>query len=100
MADGEQIVVRGEPFPATQEELLTEQFYAWEKQGRGWHLWSYPVTLEPPFLPFVLHCLPATPAADDARKPTFLSALADKIRARFSPRATAQDWQILAAPEH
>ena len=36
----------------TTEELISAQFYAWEKRGRGWHVWNCPVELEPPFEEF------------------------------------------------
>src|SRR5207245_745704 len=78
MSEGDQLVPTGAIPPLTLEEQLTQQFYVWEKRGRGWKLWDCPVELEPPFRPF-FHYLPATPVLDDARKPTFFSALADKI---------------------
>ena len=28
---------------------LTDAFYAWERRGRGWDVYPYPVSLEPPF---------------------------------------------------
>lgn len=56
------------------EEQLTEQFYRWEIRGRGWQVWDEPVTLEPPFRPFIGHYI-AGPARspDDGRKPTAAS---------------------------
>lgn len=71
--------------PLTPLELLTAQFYAWERRGRGWHVSPYPVELEPPFRPFVWYA-PAAPGppVDDARKPTLLSSLVDKIRGQSS----------------
>ena len=33
------------------DEELTEQFYSWERRGRGWQLSPCPVVLEPPFAP-------------------------------------------------
>lgn len=59
----------------------TEAFYAWEPRGRGWDLWDHPVALEPPFTPFLYHgAAPSEPIIDDGRKPTLLSALADRVR--------------------
>lgn len=56
---------------------LTENFYGWEKRGRGWLLADYPVELEPPFEPF-FHYFPRYQAPiDDSRKPTFLSSIAE-----------------------
>jgi excisionase family DNA binding protein len=65
----------------TEHERLTEQFYAWEIRGRGWQIWDSPVELEPPFRPFVFHSArPGPTPDDDARKPTFLSSLAESVR--------------------
>jgi len=52
--------------PATACEVLTEQFYAWEKRGRGWRVGDYPVALEPPFRPFYGHYVSAEPIPDGA----------------------------------
>lgn len=81
--DGE-IVRYAATLPLTREERLTAQFYDWERRGRGWQLWSYPVVLEPPFRPFVFHYVDSGPAIDDARKPTVLSSLVDGILGRSS----------------
>lgn len=48
---------------------LTQAFYAWERQGRGWQLWPHPVPLEPPFQPFRLP-VESVEIADDGRKHT------------------------------
>jgi len=65
---------------------LTHQFYRWEERTRGYLLWDYPVSPEPPFIPFEGHFLPSQISVhDDTRKPTFLSSLADKIKSVFSP---------------
>ena len=66
----------------SQIELLTQNFYDWEKRGRGWQVWLCPVELEPPFRPFFGHILPSSPAQDDTRKPTFFSQLADRLAGR------------------
>ncbi len=78
------VVLRGEIPALTPSEILTAEFYAWEKRGRGWQVWPYAVELEPPFRPFVIY-VPAAPARslDDARKPTLLSSLADAMRSVF-----------------
>lgn len=65
-------------------ELLTEQFYAWEKRGRGWQVWNYPVQLEPIFIPFFGHYLPSNQnQIDDGRKHTALSFIAEKVTSFF-----------------
>jgi Helicase HerA, central domain len=70
--------------PLSQEERLTYQFGAWERRGRGWDVCPYPVILEPSFRPFLYHFAPSGPIYDDGRKPTFFSALADKLLGRSS----------------
>ena len=82
-----EIVQRGETLPLTQEERLTAQFYDWERRGRGWQLWGYPVELEPPFRPFFCHYVESEPAVDDSRKPTILSSFIDGILGRSSAPA-------------
>jgi hypothetical protein len=75
---------------------LTGAFYAWERRGRGWQVWPYPVELEPPFRPFVFHAAPTGPVYDDARKPTRLSAWFDKLTGRDTappPVAVADDFE-------
>lgn len=64
-------------------EALTEQFYGWERRGRGMDVWPEPVALEPAFLPFRGHYLPYRPVVDDGRRPTFLSQLADQVLGRL-----------------
>ncbi|HEY6803864.1 MAG TPA: type IV secretion system DNA-binding domain-containing protein [Pyrinomonadaceae bacterium] len=71
--------------PLTRAEALTVRFYAWEQLGRGWLLWPYPVALEPPFIPFPGHRLPA-PAVDDGKKHTFLSSLVERYERWRNPR--------------
>lgn len=41
----------------TLTEHLTANFYNWEKRGRGWQVWDFPVQVEPPFEPF-FHATP------------------------------------------
>ena len=54
-------------------EQLTINFYNWERLGRGWHVWEYPVILEPPFKHFHHRQLQNTqPQLDDGRKPGLL----------------------------
>src|SRR5947208_2088864 len=86
---------QSDDFPESQNELLTEQFYAWEKRGRGWHLYPYPVTLEPPFRPFLFHFALSGPVYDDARRPTFFSSLADRLLGRSAPTPVQPDFAIL-----
>lgn len=69
---------RPEPPPwRPPRELLTEQFYAWERRGRGYTVWPYPVPLEPPFRPFYGHELPQALVVDDGRRPSLFGRLAE-----------------------
>ncbi len=86
--------------PKTQAELLTEQFYAWEKRGRGWKVWEHPVILEPHFIPFGYHWVAPERRLDDSRKPTALSTLADGLIGLFKPQtAPAGDLSDVDAEE-
>lgn len=67
------------------DEQITEQFYRWEKRGRGWHLSPAPVAIEPPFRPFYWHYAVGGLATDDARRQTFFGAFFERIRGD-SPR--------------
>lgn len=78
----------------TTRELLTRQFYAWEKHGRGWRVWHCPVELEPPFQPFLGYYLPT---ADDGRKPTFLSLLFERRKTQLAlPEPSIEVSDVLA----
>ncbi len=75
--------------PRTLSDALTEQFYAWERRGRGWDLFEYPVLLEPPFRPFVRYD-PTERRIDDGRRPGLLETLARSLAGRLrSPTDTA-----------
>jgi hypothetical protein len=65
-------------------EQLTEQFYQWERRGRGWKVFPEPVYPEPPFRPFYGHYLPETPIIDDGRRPTLLSSFVQKLSRKLS----------------
>ena len=61
------------------DQALSDQFYAWERPGRGWQLREYPVVLEPPFRPFWGHYVDVKRVEDDGRHPTFLSNLVEGL---------------------
>jgi hypothetical protein len=85
-------------------QSLTNNFYSWEKRGRGWLLADYPVELEPPFEPFFHFAPRRLPPLDDSRKPTFLSSLADVFTGRAkNPEVddgyeSSDDWEVELAP--
>jgi hypothetical protein len=81
------------------EERLLRQFYEWEVIGRGLYLCSEPVELEPAFRPFFGHYdpTPVPPSPDEARKPTFLSSLTDRVITWASGRVPT-DEVVEAAP--
>lgn len=70
--------------------VLTEQFYAWERRGRGHTVWPYPVPLEPPFRPFFGHELPPVPVVDDGRRPSLFGRLAERLLRWRGDRPTAE----------
>lgn len=59
-------------------EERTRHFYAWERRGRGWKSYPYPVCLEPPFRPF-RHLSHAAPPVDDGRHHTALSSFLERL---------------------
>jgi len=71
-------------------EALTQQFYDWERRGRGWRVFDQPVALEPLFRPFYGHFISGSPGAvaDDGRKATFLSNLVGGV---FKGRGTTPE---------
>jgi hypothetical protein len=66
------------------DEQLSKEFHRWEIRGRGWQVFGEPVYPEPPFVPFHGHYLPAAPAVDDGRKPTFLSSFVQSLSRKLS----------------
>lgn len=66
-------------------QRATATFYSWERRGRGWLVWGYPVEPEPPFDLFYGHEDPLYVSVDDGKRPTLLSSLADKIKSAFKP---------------
>lgn len=80
MARGSELVPSGRNVRSSPVELLTEQFYSWERRGRGWRVWDHAVGVEPTFVPFRFHWVPRErPELDDGRKSTFLSRWTDRI---------------------
>ncbi|HVF60947.1 MAG TPA: type IV secretion system DNA-binding domain-containing protein [Thermoanaerobaculia bacterium] len=59
-------------------EKLGRHFYTWERRGRGWRSYPYPVPLEPAFRPFRYLRQTTAPAVDDGRHHTPFSALLER----------------------
>src|SRR5258707_862527 len=66
----------------TVHEHFSKEFQKWEMRGRGWKVFDQPVYPEPPFKPFAIAAMPATP--DDGLRPTFLSSMVQKLSRRLS----------------
>ncbi|TAL03098.1 MAG: DUF87 domain-containing protein [Verrucomicrobia bacterium] len=65
-------------------EQLSEQFYQWEKRGRGWLVFGEPVSPEPPFRSFDGHYQSGPAAVDDGRRSTFLSSVVQRLSRKLS----------------
>jgi hypothetical protein len=82
-------------------EASTRAFYDWESRGRGGHHCPFPISLEPSFQPFVGHVDP-TPPGDDARHPTLLSTLFERIqgspRKAVTPPRSSSSAVAIASP--
>jgi hypothetical protein len=67
-------------------ELLTANFYDWEKRGRGWYGFTEPVELEPEFVPFFPYVPPVT-SVDETYRPNLLNKAASFIQKSLTPKA-------------
>jgi hypothetical protein len=65
-------------------EELSRQFHDWELRGRGWTVYPEPIRPEPPFRHFEGHFVKES-AADDGRKPTFISSLVKRLCDSLKP---------------
>lgn len=79
-------------------EERTRHFYRWERRGRGWRRYPFPVALEPPFAPFrFLRHAPA--AVDDGRHHTRLSGLLERLFGNGGTPAPAPEEKAAPEPE-
>jgi hypothetical protein len=85
--------------PPSMTELLTRQFYDWERRGRGWNVWPEPVDLEPPFRPFFAHSLPRRAVTDDGQYETTLSRLSNLFLGRTAAAQTLPELEDEPEPE-
>src|SRR5688572_7153543 len=72
---------------ASVHDQISEQFWAFENRGRGWHVFNEPVSPEPPFEPFNGYKIAEVP--DDGLRPTVLSALVISVTNWFSPSTSS-----------
>lgn len=93
---------RSAPPPLTTTELLTAQFYDWERRGRGWQVYDAPVVLEPPYTPFHRYAVLGARPPDDGRKETFASSIASLVKSLVTgvqapaPRTPAHEHEAAA----
>jgi hypothetical protein len=74
-------------------ERRSAEFLKWEARGRGFLVWPHPVWPEPPFEPFGLR-RDEPEAADDGRKPTFLSSAIRRLSQRLAPSPRRNDEPV------
>ncbi|MCR8559283.1 type IV secretion system DNA-binding domain-containing protein [Mucilaginibacter sp. BJC16-A38] len=60
-------------------DILTTQFYDWERQGRGWAIADFPCELEPPFRPFRGHYIRPLAIIDDGKREPWWQRLASLV---------------------
>ncbi|MBS1594071.1 MAG: type IV secretion system DNA-binding domain-containing protein [Bacteroidetes bacterium] len=68
-------------------DQITENFYLWERLGRGWYVFNTPVELEPEFVPFfpVLFSGSLTPI-DDSYRPSIFSKAISAFKNAITPK--------------
>lgn len=71
----------------SQEDQLADQFYAWERKGRGWQIWDETVVLEPAFEPFFAYTLDGPIGVDDGRKQSIQSGILHWLSRLFAPQS-------------
>ena len=80
---------------ASQVQVLTANFYAWEERGRGWRSYPYPVALEPHFRPFLGHVLRPHEIPDDGRRAhpmgTKIAAFFEKLSGQETVPAESEE---------
>ncbi|QQS40000.1 MAG: type IV secretion system DNA-binding domain-containing protein [Acidobacteriota bacterium] len=72
----------------SREEFLGIWLELWDKRGRGWEVFEYPVGLEPPLVPLNrILSVPEEPVSDDGWIPSFFSSI---FRTSHSTEALAE----------
>jgi hypothetical protein len=85
----------GRPTPPAQ--ILTARFYAWERRGRGWGSFAYPVSLEPAFRPFEGYVIDRP--IDDGRKPHLVERLFGSLFGREDGEVEPEDEEEDPEPD-
>lgn len=78
-----QLVVRRQHTP----DFVARQFDVWERRGRGWQVFDYPVELEPSFQADSVRGLSQQAVRDDARRPTLVGSIIERMRRRAPVQA-------------
>ncbi|MBX7225311.1 MAG: type IV secretion system DNA-binding domain-containing protein [Chitinophagales bacterium] len=82
----------------TVPERLTLGFYNWELRGRGWHYFTEPVQLEPPFYPFshTNHLPNLRTQRDDGKVPTLFEKFTNLFtKEREVDEAKELDYELI-----
>lgn len=85
-------------------EQLTSHFYKWEQRGRGWHLFSSPVELEPEFSPFFHYTPDARLKIDNGHRSGILEKIGTVVSKAFTskpePKAEPESEEVQAYQFH
>src|SRR3712207_808814 len=85
-------------------EALTQRVYAWERRGRGWHAFDYPLELEPEFQPFIGHYAVLPKVPDYGKQHTLFSRVASLFSKKEAAPTTIEptwiDFPLVAAYEY
>ncbi len=89
--------------PQSRAEQITENFYAWEQRGRGWHVFSTPVELEPEFVPFFPVFFKTPLHIDEGHRPSIFTKAYSLVKDTINPKQEkvvdeAKDVSVQAYP--
>ena len=88
------LILRNRDLPEEREGAISRQFYEWERRGRGWQVYHFPVELEPPFRPFFYFEPDDSQIIDDGRIPSFFSRLIEGNPANTENAVARRDGQL------
>ena len=72
----------------------TAHFYEWEKRGRGWHTFGFPIEPEPDFVPFFRHISQPATFIDDSKRPSIFQRAANLFRTDKEPEDDTEAEEI------